>query len=104
MTGTGSELEATASTEELGSVEEVSAELEAGVDEAEGTIDVGLVTVEAAFAAVLWNQCQIPLKKNHPAHEATYLEMVSATFCVLLALCRPILWPIFTSCGSTFCL
>lgn len=53
LTGIGAELEATASTEELGSVEEVSAELEAGVDEAEGTMDVGLVTVEAAFAAVL---------------------------------------------------
>lgn len=47
-----------AATEELAAVEDVSAELEAGVDEAEEAMDVGFVTVEAALAAVLYKSRQ----------------------------------------------
>lgn len=42
-----------AASEEEGSEVEVDAELEAGVDEAETTDEEGVVTVEAALAAVL---------------------------------------------------
>lgn len=61
MAGICSELGATTSVE-LGSLDDASTELEAGIEEADDAIDVGLVTVEAAFAAVLFARCQPRLK------------------------------------------
>lgn len=48
-------------SEELEAVDEVAASLEAGVADAEGIVDEGLVTVEVAFAAVLRHACQYDL-------------------------------------------
>lgn len=46
-------------------MEEVSAELEAGVEEADCTTDVGVVTVDAAFAAVLQRRQRLCYELDH---------------------------------------